>query len=135
MPPFSYVGGKQGMAARIVGLIQPHDHYVEPFAGSLAVLLAKPPSMFETVNDIDGDLVNFWQVLRDRPDELVKACALTPHSRAEFADCRRQSPDPVEQARRTWVLLSQGRGGRLTRTGWRRHRAPPQRLAGVPRRA
>jgi hypothetical protein len=51
-------------------LLPEHTHYVEPFAGSLAVLLAKPRSKMETVNDLDQDLMTFWRVLRDRPDEL-----------------------------------------------------------------
>lgn len=118
-PPFAYVGGKQLMADTIASLMHPHDHYVEPFAGGLAVLLAKTPSSMETVNDLDGDLVNFWRVLRDHPAELARVCALTPHSRAEFTASRAPSDNPLEQARRTWIQLAQGRGGRLTRTGWR----------------
>ena len=82
-PPFAYYGGKTKLAPAIAALLPEHGHYVEPFAGSLAVLLAKPPSRMETVNDLDGALVNFWRVLRDRPLELARACALTPHSRAE----------------------------------------------------
>lgn len=69
-PPFTYFGGKQMLAGRIAALLPDHRHYVEPFAGSLAVLLAKPPSTLETVNDLDRDLMLFWRVLRDRPDVL-----------------------------------------------------------------
>jgi DNA adenine methylase len=83
-PPFAYYGGKTTLAPIIANLLPQHEHYVEPFAGSLAVLLAKTPSRAETVNDLDGDLVTFWRVLRDRPDELERACALTPHSREEY---------------------------------------------------
>lgn len=82
-PPMAYFGGKQRIAERIVALFPPHRHYVEPYAGSLSVLLAKAPAKLETVNDLDGDLVTFWRMLRDRPDELIRVCALTPHSRAE----------------------------------------------------
>ena len=81
-PPFEYYGGKTHLAPKIAALLPPHDHYVEPFAGSLAVLLAKEPSRAETVNDLDGDLVTFWRVLRDRPHDLAWAAAMTPHSRA-----------------------------------------------------
>ncbi len=70
-PPMAYFGGKTRLAARIVELLPPHEHYVEPFAGSLAVLLAKPLSRMETVNDLDGDIMTFWRVLRDRPEELI----------------------------------------------------------------
>jgi DNA adenine methylase len=122
-PPMPYFGGKQSIAEQIVSFFPPHMHYVDPFAGSLAVLLAKPPSRMETVNDIDGDLVTFWRVLRDRPDDLERVCALTPHSRAEYAACRDAEPvaDELETARRVWLLLTQGRGGTLREatTGWR----------------
>jgi hypothetical protein len=86
-PPFAYFGGKTTSAGRIAAHFHPHRHYVEPYAGSLAVLLAKPPSRMETVNDLDAAVMTFWRVLRDRPDELVRACQLTPHSRAEWESC------------------------------------------------
>ncbi|MFI1194020.1 DNA adenine methylase [Micromonospora sp. NPDC020750] len=123
-PPFPYYGGKQMLADRILPLLPPHEHYVEPYAGSLALLLAKPRTAFETVNDLDGNLVNFWRVLRERSDELEEACGLTPHARAEHAEAMDleayPTDDPVERARRTWVLLTQGQsGGTGRRTGWR----------------
>jgi DNA adenine methylase len=119
-PPFSYYGGKTRVADQIVALLPDHEHYVEPFAGSLAVLLAKPAARMETVNDIDDRLMTFWRVLRERPDELIRACALTPHSRAE----QRLSQDldgcdELEVARRVWVRISQSRTGTLRNTGWR----------------
>lgn len=69
-PPFAYYGGKVGMSAAIIGLLPAHRVYIEPFAGSLAVLFAKRPAMHEIVNDADGAIVTFFRVLRDRPDEL-----------------------------------------------------------------
>jgi site-specific DNA-adenine methylase len=65
-----YFGGKMMLADRIIATFPAHGHYVEPFAGSLAVLLAKAPADHETVNDLDGDLVTFWRVLRDRQPSL-----------------------------------------------------------------
>lgn len=119
-PPFTYFGGKTAIAGQIATLLPRHEHYVEPFAGSLAVLLAKRLSMMETVNDLDGDLVNFWRVLRDRPQDLERVCALTPHARAEHQLAYEPATDELERARRIWVLLTQGRSGqRSCRTGWR----------------
>jgi DNA adenine methylase len=119
-PPFAYFGGKTTLAPKIASLLPDHDHYVEPFAGSLAVLLAKQVSKFETVNDLDGDLMTFWRVLRDRPADLARVCALTPHSRAELdlaADL--DVADEVECARRVWVRLTQSRSHSLTGSGWK----------------
>jgi DNA adenine methylase len=117
-----YFGGKQTLAAAIAALLPAHEHYVEPYGGSLAVLLAKSPSRMETVNDLDQRLMTFWRVLRERPGDLASACELTPHSRAEFLKCSDLDADPVDQletARRVWVRLTQGRGGSQRRTGWR----------------
>jgi DNA adenine methylase len=119
-PPFAYFGAKTSIATEIADLLPPHEHYLEPFAGSLAVLLAKRPSRMETVNDLDGDLMNFWRVLRERPADLERACALTPHARAELQLSYEPAVEDLERARRTWVKLTQGRGGNpRQRTGWR----------------
>lgn len=119
-PPVPYFGGKQRIADLIIDTFPEHLHYIEPYAGGLSVLLAKPPSRMETINDLDGDLVTFWRVLRDRPDELISAAALTPHSRAEFTGSHRRDDDPddLELARRVWVELTQGRSAKIA-TGWR----------------
>jgi len=118
-PPFSYYGGKTTLAPKIAELLPEHDHYVEPFAGSLAVLLAKEPSRAETVNDLDGDLVNFWRVLRDQPKEMERACALTPHSREEYlASADLTKCADIERARRVFVRLTQGRSHSMKPTGW-----------------
>jgi DNA adenine methylase len=134
-PPFAYFGGKTTLAPRIAALLPPHEHYVEPFCGGMSVLLAKRPSTMETVNDLDGRLMTFWRVLRDRPADLMRACALTPHSRAEFQHCLLVDDDPVDElevARRVWVRLSQGRGGTQRRTGWRNYVVPRGSSIGMP---
>jgi DNA adenine methylase len=132
-PPIVYLGGKMTLAEQIVSLLPPHGHYVEPYAGSLAVLLAKKPSAHETVNDLDGDLMVFWQILRDRPDDLARVCALTPHSRAEHAAAYDMAEvDDLERARRVWIQLTQGRAGVRTRTGWRHYVNPAGSSASMP---
>lgn len=134
-PPMPYFGGKQTLAPWIVSLLPEHEHYVEPFGGSLAVLLAKPRCRMETVNDINGELMTFWRVLRDRPDELVRACALTPHSRAEHdaAFAPAVKGDDLEAARRVWVRLTQGRSNALQRrTGWRNFIDPSGTRTSMP---
>jgi DNA adenine methylase len=132
-PPMPYYGGKITAATHIVSLLPGHEHYVEPYGGSLAVLLAKSRSAMETVNDLDGDLMTFWRVLRERPADLTRVCALTPHARAEHqaaydrADC-----DDLELARRVWVQLTQGRAGLRKRTGWRHYVDPAGSSIGMP---
>ena len=83
-PPIAYYGGKSRLAAWIAGMLPPHRVYVEPFAGSAAVLFAKPRSTHEILNDVDGHIVHFFRVLRDRREELEEACLLTPYAREEF---------------------------------------------------
>lgn len=98
------------------------------------MLLAKGPSRLETVSDIDGDLVTFWRVLRERPGDLARVCALTPHSRAEHqaAFDLPETLDDLELARRVWVQLTQGRMGVRTRTGWRCYVDPAGTKTAMP---
>lgn len=132
-PPAPYFGGKVRLAAQIADMLPPHEHYVEPYCGSLSVLLAKPRSRMETVNDLDHALMTFWRVLREQPDELMRACALTPHSRAEHAAADvDDAPSDLERARRVWVLLSQTRGGQLKPAGWRHFVDPAGSSIGMP---
>jgi DNA adenine methylase len=80
-----------------------HTVYVEPFGGGGAVLLRKPRSKVEVYNDLDGEIVNVFRVLRDRPDELVRKVDLTPYAREELELACQASEDDVERARRTVV--------------------------------
>ncbi|OXS35416.1 DNA adenine methylase [Streptomyces sp. XY006] len=130
--PVPYFGSKQRVAPWIVSLLPDHDHYVEPYAGGLSVLLAKPPSRMETVNDLDGELMTFWRVLRERPTELLRACALTPHGRAELAATFEPAADDLELARRIWSRLAQGRSGTLRNTGWRHYIDPAGSATSMP---
>lgn len=134
-PPLSYYGGKTMIADRIVSLLPEHRHYVEPFAGSLAVLLAKPRLAFETVNDLDGRLMTFWRVLRDRPEDLLRVCSLTPHSREEYEQAYQlgEDLDDLERARRVWTILTQGRSGSLRKTGWRCYEDSTATSSSMPR--
>jgi DNA adenine methylase len=68
--PISYWGGKKQMIPIILPLIPKHEHFVEAFAGGLAIMWAKPPSKYETINDINGEVINFWTQLRDNFTKL-----------------------------------------------------------------
>lgn len=119
-PPFAYFGGKTRLAPWIVSMMPPHRVYVEPFAGSAAVLFAKPRCQHEVLNDASRNVINFFRVLRDCPDELERAVALTPYARNEWEDCEQfdVGDDQVERARRWWVRSTQGFGQSVVKTGW-----------------
>ncbi|MGA6204084.1 DNA adenine methylase [Nocardia testacea] len=134
--PVMYYGSKARIAEQIAEMLPPHTHYVEPYAGSLSVLLAKAPARMETVNDLDQHLMTFWRVLRDSPSELERACALTPHGRPEHREARALNEEgisEVERARRVWVMLTQGRSGALRTTGWRYARSADDGFCGPSR--
>lgn len=118
--PFAYYGGKTGMARRLVAILPPHRTYIEPFFGSGAVLFAKPPATHEIVNDVDRNVVTFFRVLRERTDELIDVCALTPHARAEYAAADlSEDLDDLERARRFWVRVNQSFSHAAgLRSGW-----------------
>lgn len=122
-PPVSYFGGKSRIAPWIASLFPPHRVYVEPFMGSAAVFFAKAPTKHAILNDLDGDVVNFFRMLRDRPDDLERVCRLTPYAREEYdASVRTELADVVdelERARLWWVRSSQSFGAVTKRgTGW-----------------
>ena len=111
---FGWYGGKFSHLDWLLPLLPKCHHYCEPFAGSGAVLLNRTPSPVETYNDIDGDVVNFFRVLRDRHEELIRAIALTPFSRKEYYCAiygATHGISEVERARRFYVKARQTRTG------------------------
>jgi DNA adenine methylase len=114
MIPFGWYGGKYSHLKWLLPLLPYTRHYCELFGGSAVVLLNRKPSPVETYNDLDGDVVNFFKVLRDQKEELIEAIGLTPFSREEF---ERAIENPVkglsdlERARRFFVRARQVRTG------------------------
>lgn len=80
-PPFPYPGGKKRFASWIISRLPAHQTYVEAFGGSAAVLAAKDRSEIEIYNDANGDLVQFFEVLREDKEALVEWLRKTPYSR------------------------------------------------------
>lgn len=117
----NYPGAKWGMAAQIVSLMPPHRSYLEPFFGSGAVLFSKPPSAIETVNDIDGDIVNFFKVLREQPEKLAMFISLTPYSRDVFNDAHEnKGSSDFERAYKFAIRSKMGFGFKTyTKTGFK----------------
>lgn len=95
------MGGKWRLAPWVIAHMPPHRTYVEPFGGAAGVLLRKARTYAEIYNDLDGEVVNLFRVLRD-PDqaaELARRVALTPFARDEFEATYQVAPDPLENAR------------------------------------
>jgi len=120
-PVLRYHGGKWRIAPWIIEQFPEHRVYVEPFGGGGSVLLRKAPAFIDVYNDINGEVVNFFRVLRERPEELIAAIDLTPYSREEFALAQEPGGNEVERARRVYVWGWQGRGraGVKEPGGWR----------------
>lgn len=111
---FGWYGGKFSHLDWLLPLLPAARQYCEPFGGSAAVLINRRPSEVETYNDLDGEVVNFFRVLRERKSELVEAIGLTPFSREEFAIACNPAGDDVsdfERARRFFVRARQVRTG------------------------
>lgn len=121
-PAVRWHGGKWMLAPWIISHFPPHRVYVEPFGGGGSVLLRKEPSYAEVYNDLDGEIVNLFRVLRGpRADELVRAVALTPFARDEFRLAYDAAADDVERARRLAVrsFMGFGSNGHQRKTGFR----------------
>ncbi len=111
---FGWYGGKYSHLDWLLPLLPPAHHYCEPFGGSAAVLLNREPSPVETYNDIDGEVTNFFRVLRDQTEQLIKVIALTPFSREEFElaiSPPEEDISDLERARRFYVRARQARTG------------------------
>lgn len=119
-PALRYYGGKFNLAPWIISFFPPHLNYVEPCGGAASVLLQKPRSPLETYNDADGNVVNFFRVLRDQPDELIRKIRLTPWARAEYELSLTLCGDDIEKARQFFVMCWQAIGGQPS--GWRKNK-------------
>ena len=111
-PVLRWFGGKWRLAPRLIELFPRHDTYTEAYGGAASVLLRKPRSYAEIYNDLDGEAVNLFRVLRDEEQarKLVRHLYLTPFAREEFEGCYPRCDDPVERARRLVALSFMGFG-------------------------
>lgn len=114
--PIRWVGGKSRLRKQIVELLPEHTCYVEPFAGAAWVLFAKPPSDVEVLNDIDQELVSFFRVLKEKPEELMMSFEWELVARAEFERLANLTPTEltdIQRAHRFYYLIMAGWGGEL----------------------
>jgi DNA adenine methylase len=110
---FGWYGGKYSHLDWLLPLLPDATHYCEPFGGSAAVLLNREPAPVETYNDIDGEVVNFFRVLRDQQEALIQSIGLTPFSREEFRKAIAADPNlsDLERARCFFIRARQVRTG------------------------
>lgn len=112
-PLISLTGDKTRFTGKIIGSFPAHETFVEVFGGGDGILQAKIPSKVEVFNDIDGNLVNFYQVIRspNQLKKLIRVLGLTVYSKQEFELAHQPTEDPVEGARRLMVRYYQSKGG------------------------
>lgn len=118
-PILKYPGAKWNCAEWIISHFPAHAHYVEPFFGSGAVFFNKKAARHEVINDLSGDVVNLFRVIRERGEELAALIEMTPWAREEYEQSYTPCDDPLERARRFVVRVWQAHGGNLhKRPGW-----------------
>lgn len=116
-PPYSgppvlrYPGGKHRLSGWIIPYLLALPRYAEPFAGGLGVLMQRRPARVEIAADLDGDVVNFWRILRDRPRDLVDAILATPYARETWEAAYTKTDDPLQRALNLYVISWQQHHG------------------------
>lgn len=106
--PLSYIGGKSRIADQIIEIFPEHTTYVEAFAGGAQVLFHKAPSQVEVLNDLDGEVVNFFRVCQSHHEELVRCLRFILVSRRKFAQLKSANPEDmtdIQRAARYFYLL------------------------------
>jgi len=121
--PITYYGGKQTLLKHILPLIPPHKLYCEPFFGGGAVFFAKPKAEVEIINDVNGEVVNFFKVVKTKFSDLQKEIQGSPHSRELFKRAKAiyDFPDmftDVQRAWAFWILTNQGFAGMIGSWGF-----------------
>ena len=114
-PVMRYHGGKWTLAPWIISHFPKHRVYTEVYGGAGSVLMRKPRSHSEVFNDLDGDVVNLFRVLRDRGPEIIRLLTFTPYAREEFDLTFERSGDAMEDARRMVMRATMGFGSTVTR--------------------
>lgn len=119
-----YPGAKWFLARWIINHFPQHHSYLEPFFGSGAVLFSKSRSNIETVNDLDGDVVNLFEWIQNDPERLAKAIYWTPYARQVYEQAfaaRLTETDSFQRAVNFYIRMMMGHGFRTTgeKVGWK----------------
>lgn len=122
--PLSYAGGKNRFARKILPLIPQHTTYVEPFAGGAQIFFQKPPSKVEILNDLDGELVNFYRVCQSHYEELLRYMRFFVPSREWYERLQSTPPESltdIQRAARYYYLQKLTYGGRIIHQNYAIH--------------
>ena len=117
-----YPGSKWSIAGWIINFFPEHHSYLEPFFGSGAVLFNKPRSNIETVNDLDGNVVNLFEWIKHDPEKLAHEIYFTPYARQVYEDAFASEPeDSLQKAVNFYIKLNMGHGFRTNgeKVGWK----------------
>ncbi|MCE8015898.1 DNA adenine methylase [Halomonas sp. MCCC 1A17488] len=130
-PILPWMGGKRRLAKQIIPLFQEHTAYVEPFCGGAAVFFMKSPSQVEVINDVHGELVNLYRVVKHHPDELVRQFRWGLVSREEYLTQRQIDPrhlTDIQRAARFFYLQKLAFGGKVAGQTFGTSATSPPRL-------
>ena len=118
-----YPGAKWGVASWVISFFPPHHSYLEPFFGSGGVFFNKSRSNIETINDLDGEVINLFECIKSDPERLARDIYFTPYARASYdkAFSKEIPKEPFDRAARLLIRCNMGHGFRTTgeRVGWK----------------
>lgn len=117
-----YPGSKWSLASWIINYFPRHHSYLEPFFGSGAVLFNKPRSNIETVNDADGEVINFFECVKIDPEKLAREIYYTPYARMIYEEAyQKTESDRFKRAAYFCIRLNMGHGFRTNgkKVGWK----------------
>jgi DNA adenine methylase len=132
--PITYYGGKQNMIKHLLDIIPAHTIYCEPFFGGGALFFAKPKSEVEIINDKNGEVINFFKVVKTKFTELQQEIQGTLHSREHYKKAMvvYEHPDlftDVKRAWALWVLTNQGFASMIGSWGFGKENSKEKSLA------
>jgi len=126
--PISYVGGKRTLAKQIIARFPEHTTYVEAFAGGAQVLFHKEPSKVEVLNDLDAEILNFWIIVREHYEELIRSFRFMLVSRKWYELLKGTDPKlltDVQRAARYLYLLKCSFASRVSHPNYHWHVVQP----------
>jgi DNA adenine methylase len=135
--PLAYIGGKQRLAKKIIAILPSHTAYVEPFAGGAQVFFHKEPSKVEVLNDLDGEVVNFFRVCQLHYEELLRGLRFSLVSRKWYRLVKSQNPESltdIQRAARFFYLQKNSFAGLVRNPAYHYHvvRPPSFNLGSLP---